>query len=116
MTSFTQPAYWILASLAGGRRHGYEIMRETSAASNEQVTIKATTLYAALERLERDGLVVSDGDEVVNGRARRYFRITEQGSARLAAEVDLIERSARATRSRLAAGQAASVSPRVAVV
>lgn len=114
MTSITSSAFWILTSLAGGRRHGYEIMREAASESGGQVALKATTLYAALDRLERDGLVASDGDDVVNGRARRYFRITDDGSARLHAEVELIERSARTARSRLAVGRAAPVTPRVA--
>lgn len=116
MASLTSPAFWILTSLAGGRRHGYEIMRETATESGGQVDLKATTLYAALDRLEREGLVTPDGDEVVNGRARRYFRITDEGSVRLRGEVELIERSARAARARLATGQAASVTPRIAMV
>jgi len=98
------PAFWTLTVLATGRRHGYEIMREIAALSGGSVVVKATTLYAALDRLERDGLIVADGEEVVNGRARRYYRIAEDGTARLAIEAELLERSARAARSRLVAG------------
>ena len=39
--------------------------------------LKVATLYAALERLEREGLVAVDGDEAVDGRLRRYFRLTD---------------------------------------
>lgn len=102
-----QPTFWILAALAAGRRHGYEILRETAAASEGRVELKVTTLYAALDRLERDGLISADGDEVVNGRARRYYLITDAGSARLADEVALLEQSARVARERLATGRAA---------
>ncbi len=98
----TQPVFWILTALAAGRRHGYEILRETEAASEGRVPLKVTTLYATLERLERDGAVAADGEEVVNGRARRYYRITDDGAARLAAEVDLLERSVRIARKRMA--------------
>ena len=50
--SMSRPAFWILAVLAGGRRHGYQIMREAALSSEGLVTLKPTTLYAALERLD----------------------------------------------------------------
>ncbi|TFD52237.1 PadR family transcriptional regulator [Cryobacterium frigoriphilum] len=97
----SQPTFWILIALAGQRRHGYEILQETAAASEGAVSLKATTLYAALERLERDGLIQPDGEEIVNGRARRYFRITGRGEAGLADEVAMLEQQARVGRARL---------------
>lgn len=106
-----QPAFWILTVLAAGRRHGYEIMREASEASEGRVELKVTTLYAALERLDREGLIVADGEEVVNGRARRYYRITDAGSGRLAQEVELLERSVRAASERLAQVRIATLMP-----
>ena len=110
-----QPVFWILTALAGGRRHGYEIMRETAEGSGERVSLKATTLYAALDRLEREQLICTDGEEIVNGRARRYYRITDEGTARLGLEVELLEQSARAARASMSTGRAATVSPRVVV-
>jgi DNA-binding PadR family transcriptional regulator len=59
--------------------------------------LKIPTLYAALDRLERQGLVRPDGDEEVNGRTRRYFRLTDAGSARLAIDAErlaVMERAA----------------------
>ena len=50
---------------------------------------------------ERDDLIAADGDELVSGRNRRYFCLTDAGTARLAAEADALERAARAARSRL---------------
>lgn len=100
--SLSQPSFWILTALASGRRHGYEILRETTDASGGRVSLKVASLYAALERLESEGSIAPDGEEIVAGRARRYFVITEDGAARLSAEVDLMERSARAARTRLA--------------
>lgn len=103
MTAFlSQPSFWILTALASGRRHGYEILRETSDASGGRVSLKVASLYAALDRLEAEGAITPDGEEIVAGRARRYFVITEQGAARLSAEADLMERSARAARTQLA--------------
>ncbi|WP_405375217.1 MULTISPECIES: PadR family transcriptional regulator [unclassified Microbacterium] len=94
-------SFWILTVLAGGRRHGYDILTETETASQGRVTMKVTTLYAALERLEREGLIHADGEEIVNGRARRYYRLAEQGTASLTAEVDALEQQARVARERL---------------
>jgi PadR family transcriptional regulator, regulatory protein PadR len=116
MTSLAAPVFWILTALASGRRHGYDIMRETAVASEQRVSLKATTLYAALERLEREGLIRTDGEEVVNGRARRYYVLSEQGSARLTAEVELLEQSARAARASISTGRAAALSPLAAAV
>lgn len=109
-----QPAFWILTVLAAGRRHGYEIMREASEASEGRVELKVTTLYAALERLEREGLIVADGEEVVNGRARRYYRITDAGSGRLTREIDVLARSVRAASERLAQVRIATLMPTLA--
>ncbi|CAN5578957.1 hypothetical protein BH10ACT5_BH10ACT5_07420 [soil metagenome] len=100
--ALNQPSFWILTALASRRRHGYEILRETAEASQGSVSLKVATLYAALERLEADGLIAADGEEIVAGRARRYFVITDDGASRLSAEVEQMERSARAARTQLA--------------
>jgi len=104
-----QPTFWILAALAGGRRHGYDIMREIADISRGRVALKVSTLYAALSRLDGEGLIRIDGEEVVGGRARRYYQITNSGCAWIAEEADLMEQSARLARSRLAAGTVASL-------
>lgn len=115
-TSTSHVVFWILTVLAGGRRHGYEIMLETATASGGRVSLRATTLYGALDRLESGGQIASDGEEVVNGRARRYYKITGAGAAQLAAEVELLESSAQAARIRLATGHVASLMSGLAVV
>ena len=43
--------------------------------SHESVAMKVASLYAALERLQGSGLVEPDGEEVVDGRLRRYFAL-----------------------------------------
>jgi DNA-binding PadR family transcriptional regulator len=63
--------------------------------------LKATTLYTVLERLAREQLVETDGDEVVAGRTRRYFRLTTPGAARLQQETDLLEARVRTARAQL---------------
>ncbi|WP_336631827.1 MULTISPECIES: PadR family transcriptional regulator [unclassified Microbacterium] len=60
-----------------------------------------TTLYAALERLEREGLIRADGEEIVKGRARRYYCLTDEGVTALTDEVTALEVQAAVARSRL---------------
>lgn len=103
----TPASFWILTVLASRRRHGYEILQAATAASDGRVTLKVPTLYASLERLEADGAIRSDGEEIVNGRARRYFVLTDEGSARLSAEVESMERAVMAARKELAAPKSA---------
>jgi PadR family transcriptional regulator PadR len=95
------PSFWILTVLASHRRHGYDILQAAATASDGRVSLKVPTLYAALERLEADGSIRADGEEIVNGRARRYFVITDEGAARLSEEVDAMEQAARAARVHL---------------
>lgn len=99
--SLGESAFWILTALAVGRRHGYAIIRDASDASGGAVHLKATTLYAVLERLEDEGLVEQDGDEVVGGRTRRYFRLTDSGAQVLRVETDLLESKVHAARAGL---------------
>ena len=103
--SLSSSAFWILTSLANGRRHGYQILRETALLSDGAARLKPTTLYATLERLESKDLIRSDGQEVVDGRARRYYRITGTGIDLLTAETQALERSVRAARASLSAAR-----------
>jgi DNA-binding HxlR family transcriptional regulator len=64
--------------------------------------LRAGTLYAALDRLRADGLVTVDREEVVEGRLRRYYRLTDEGAGQLTAEVDLLRRRAEVAARRLA--------------
>lgn len=93
--------FWILTSLTQGRRHGYAILRDVDEATGAPGALKTTTLYATIERLQARGLVTEDGDEIVDGRARRYYALTDTGRARLAQEADDLERRASAARAAL---------------
>ena len=63
----------------------------------------AGTLYGALDRLTSEGLVAPDRDEVESGRLRRYYRLTDEGSARLAEEARRLQESAATALQRLGA-------------
>jgi PadR family transcriptional regulator, regulatory protein PadR len=75
-----------MIALAGEPRHGYGIIQEVRRLSRGRNDLKAGTLYALLDRLENDGLVQIDREEVVDGRLRRYYELTKEGTALLTEE------------------------------
>jgi DNA-binding PadR family transcriptional regulator len=80
------------------------------------VRLKVGTLYAALDRLQAEGLVAAAGDEIVAGRLRRYFELTEPGAASLAAESERQAANARRATDRLKKRAArVATAPKVAV-
>jgi PadR family transcriptional regulator PadR len=81
-----EPTYLVLTALAGGRLHGYGVIRDVESISGGQVRLRAGTLYATLDRLAGEGLVEVVGEEVVDGRARRYYQLTASGTATLTDE------------------------------
>jgi DNA-binding PadR family transcriptional regulator len=85
--SLQEPSFLILSALAAGTRHGYAVIQAVEEQSQGRVRLRAGTRYTALDRLAEDGLVEVERDEVVQGRHRRYYRITGAGAARLADEV-----------------------------
>jgi DNA-binding PadR family transcriptional regulator len=101
MAAMREPTYFILAALLDGPAHGYGIVQQARELSNGRVRLTAGTLYGALERLAAEGLVEGVREEVVNGRRRRYFRLTGAGEAALGQEVERLQSSAEAVRGRL---------------
>jgi len=85
-TDMREPTFLVLSALASGRKHGYAIITDADAASSGRVKLKAGTLYTALDRLSREGLVSAAGEEVVDGRLRRYYELTNEGADALATE------------------------------
>lgn len=96
MTSRTDPT-----ALAAGARHGYAIMTDVAGISEGRVRLRPGSLYAALNRLLVEGLVEFDREEIVDGRLRRYYRLTDQGAHRLATEVERLSRTTAVARQRL---------------
>jgi DNA-binding PadR family transcriptional regulator len=103
-----EATFLILTALADRSQHGYGIITEVSQISDGRVRLRAGTLYTALERLRADGLIEVDREEVVEGRLRRYYRLTPAGGKRLAAEAARLHANATAalTRLNLAGGMA----------
>ncbi|MFB9927646.1 PadR family transcriptional regulator [Amycolatopsis halotolerans] len=96
-----EPTFLVLTALAAQPQHGYGVLRDVESISGGQVTLRAGTLYAALDRLSAEGWVEVDREEVVDSRLRRYYRLTEPGAARLAAEVRRRQRHTTAAEERL---------------
>jgi DNA-binding PadR family transcriptional regulator len=98
-----EPTFLILTALAAGPLHGYGLITEVASLSGGRVELRPGTLYGALDRLGDDGLVAADREEIVDGRLRRYYRLTDDGAAVLAAAADRLRRNALAASRRLRA-------------
>jgi DNA-binding PadR family transcriptional regulator len=105
------PSYFILAALLDGPLHGYGIIKQAASLSEGRVRLAAGTLYGALDRLAGEGFILADRQVVVEGRTRRYYRLTEDGLHALHKEAARMEQAARVVTRR--AGSAATT-PRLA--
>jgi DNA-binding PadR family transcriptional regulator len=82
----TEQAYLVLLALADGPRHGYGVVQEVRALSGGSVRLGAGTLYGILDRAVTAGYAEASGEVVVDGRLRRYYRLTPEGRAALTTE------------------------------
>jgi PadR family transcriptional regulator PadR len=92
----SEATYYVLASLLDERLHGYGIVKKAALLSSGAVKLTTGTLYGALERLVGHGLVVADGEEEVDGRLRRYYRLSDAGAEAVRDEAARMRRAARA--------------------
>jgi transcriptional regulator len=74
----------LLATLAAGPAHGYAVIKRLRERSEETFDLPEGTVYPALHRLERDGLLASEWSST--GRRRRVYRLTRRGRAALERE------------------------------
>ncbi|WP_353707450.1 PadR family transcriptional regulator [Cellulosimicrobium sp. ES-005] len=94
----TEQAYLVLLSLSAEPRHGYAVIQAVRELSDGRTRLGAGTLYGNLDRLVAAGLVVPTGEEVVDGRLRRYYRATDDG--RRAARTETLRLAELAERAR----------------
>ncbi|RKT16419.1 DNA-binding PadR family transcriptional regulator [Streptomyces sp. 1114.5] len=83
-----EPTLLLLTALADAPRHGYALIQEVAAISDGRVRMRTGTLYGALDRLLGQGLIEVAAEEVVDGRARRTYALTDAGRGALAAEAE----------------------------
>ena len=75
----------VLAILADGDSYGYAIIKRVTELSGGHLQWTDGMLYPVLHRLERHGHVAAKWSASENGRRRKYYRITREGRAQLAA-------------------------------
>ncbi|MBN1629773.1 MAG: helix-turn-helix transcriptional regulator [Thermoleophilia bacterium] len=109
MRQLREPTYYILASLIDEPRHGWSIIQEAADLSQGRIRLTAGTLYGALDRLQTEGLVEQDREEIVNGRCRRYYRLTAPGHRLLREEAARLAASAHIVQKRLSSAPPAKV-------
>jgi DNA-binding PadR family transcriptional regulator len=95
---YAGPATLILSSLAEGTKHGYALTKDIEDFAG--VRLAPGTLYEALSRLERQGLI----EPVESHDRRRPYRLTAMGASALGAHLDAQRRIADVGLRRLAAG------------
>ncbi|WP_371498605.1 PadR family transcriptional regulator [Kitasatospora sp. NBC_00374] len=100
--SIQEPTLLLLTALADAPRHGYALIQEIAAISGGRVRMRAGTLYGALDRLLGQGLIRVESDEVVEGRARRTYALSDSGRAVLATEAERLRAVAAEAERRLA--------------
>jgi DNA-binding PadR family transcriptional regulator len=83
----------LLITLGRGDAHGYALLRAVEEGSRGRLSPGTGSLYAALQRLMDEGLIVeSPGRPADDDDARRkYYRITEAGRKAVAAEARRLE-------------------------
>jgi transcriptional regulator len=72
----------VLTALRAGPGHGYSIIRAIRERSRGEFELLEGSLYPALHRLERAGLVSSSWSEV-GGRKRRVYKLSRRGRVAL---------------------------------
>lgn len=86
----------ILQTLLFGPRHGHGIATTIQATSEDALLVDHGSLYPALQRLERAGLIASDWGTSENNRRARFYKLTRAGRARLVTETNKWEKMVRA--------------------
>jgi DNA-binding PadR family transcriptional regulator len=101
MRAMQEATFMILTSLAKGSQHGYGIINDVEEISDGRLRLRPGTLYSGLDRLRVDGLIKVDREEVVEGRLRRYYRLTPEGIKRLSVEAARLRAQATTAAARL---------------
>ncbi len=82
----TESAFYILLSLKEPR-HGYGIILYVKEITGNRIVLGAGTIYGTLTKFEKDGLIVTAGEE----DRRKLYKLTENGVWLLGQELDRID-------------------------
>ncbi len=76
----------ILKSLETGDKYGLEIIKDIQSFTNNRVVLKQPSLYSALRRMEKKGLISSFWEDSELGGRRHYYSLTRSGREELQAD------------------------------
>ena len=100
----TEPTFYILLSLAPGKKHGYAIAKDVKELSNERVNLSTSTLYTAIGRLLDQELIerlFEEDEDSGPGLPRKSYALTELGKRVLEAETSRLQGMVNEARLRL---------------
>ena len=100
--NLTPVEFHILLALAEEARHGYGIKLDVERRTDRRITLGSGTLYVAIQRLEKEGLVKGSRRKATSGREklrRRYFALTDPGRQALRRELTQLDRVVRYART-----------------
>ena len=78
----------VLKTLSLAPLHGWGISQRVQQISDGVLEVNQGSLYPALQRLEKDGLITSEWGTTDNNRRARYYEITAAGRRALGAELE----------------------------
>lgn len=86
----------ILRTLVFGPVHGHGIAKHIRQTSDDVLQVEHGSLYPALQRLERDGLITSVWEPDARGKEMKFYRLTPAGRQQLTVEESRWKQIARA--------------------
>src|SRR5713101_7593946 len=86
----------VLQTLVFGPRHGHGIATTIQRTSDDLVLVDHGSLYPALQRLERAGLIASEWGASEHNRRARFYKLTRTGRKKLVAETGRWQKVVRA--------------------
>jgi PadR family transcriptional regulator PadR len=86
----------VMRTLLAGPANGYEIARSIERTSDDVLQVDHGSLYPALYRLEKSGMLTGKWETSSTNRRARYYRLTAAGRKRLAVEQSKWEQMAAA--------------------
>ena len=89
----------VLKTLSLSPMHGWGISQRVQQISGGELEMNQGSLYPALQRLEKNGLITSDWGVSDNNRQARFYRLTPAGRRALGTEVESWQRFAAALES-----------------
>ena len=96
----TSSAFYILLALVDEPRHGLGIASEIDARTGGDVRMGPGTLYIAIKKLLGQKLITEVSGDADDDPRRRYYRITKNGRAALAAEAKKLDRVLESARAK----------------